>query len=190
MTAHMQSKGKKSDFFCFQETDYMYCNFACIVPCNDAAHLVCDNPKVCAEWVNGSCLNNRSNTFHQDNAIVLQLLWIAFDDSHREIHFAPKKGHCKVVSMHILIARASLLVSTQPASSVTLRVILARRCAMKGSKGVGIGTSTAPSFMHRFAWLMNGLPYGKTTCMSNKDQISVFLKTTPKDHKNSECLTT
>jgi hypothetical protein len=54
MSACVQSEGKKPDFFCFQETNYMCCNFTHIVPCNAAAHLVCNDPKVCAEWKNGS----------------------------------------------------------------------------------------------------------------------------------------
>jgi hypothetical protein len=53
----MQSKGKMPDFFCFQETDYICCNFTHIVACHDAEHLVCDDPKVHAEWENGSCLS-------------------------------------------------------------------------------------------------------------------------------------
>ena len=54
MTAHTQSKGRKPDFFCLEETDYMCSIFMHIIPFNDAAHLVCNNPKVRAEWENGS----------------------------------------------------------------------------------------------------------------------------------------
>jgi hypothetical protein len=91
-TPRAQSEGKKPDFFCFQETNYICRNFMHIVPRNDTVHLVCDDPRVRAEWENGSCSSHRSDTFHQDDAIVLQLAWVAFADSPGEIHFTPKKG--------------------------------------------------------------------------------------------------
>ena len=39
-SAHVQREGKKSDFFCFQETDYICGNFMHIVPCNDVTNCV------------------------------------------------------------------------------------------------------------------------------------------------------
>jgi hypothetical protein len=69
-TAHAQSKGKKPDFFCFQETDYMCRNFTHIVPYNNAAHLVYGDPKVHAEWENSSCSSRRNDTFDRDDTTV------------------------------------------------------------------------------------------------------------------------
>jgi hypothetical protein len=91
MNARAQSKGRKPDFFCLQETSYMCCNFTHIVPHNNAVHHVCDDLKVCAKWANGSCSGHQSDSFHQGDAIVLQLAPIAFPDSPGEIHFT-KKG--------------------------------------------------------------------------------------------------
>ena len=62
-SALAQSEGRKLDFFCFQKTHYMCRNFMHIVPCNDAVHLVCDDPKVHAEWENGFCSSRQSDTF-------------------------------------------------------------------------------------------------------------------------------
>jgi len=77
MTPHVQSEGKKPDFVCFPETDYICRNFTHIVPCNDDVHLVCDDLRVCVEWENGSCSSRRSDTFHRDDFIVSQLAWVA-----------------------------------------------------------------------------------------------------------------
>jgi hypothetical protein len=71
MNACAHNEGRKPDFFCFQETDYMCHNFKHIVPCKDPMHLVCDDPKVHVEWEIGACSGHRSKTFHQDDAIVL-----------------------------------------------------------------------------------------------------------------------
>jgi hypothetical protein len=91
-TACTQSKGKKPDFFFCQETNYICRNFTHIVPCNDALHLVCNDPKVRAEWENGSRSSHQSDTFHRDDGIVFQLAQIAFADSPGEIHFTRKEG--------------------------------------------------------------------------------------------------
>jgi hypothetical protein len=75
-----------------------------IVPCNDAVHLVCNDLKVHAEWENGSCSSSQSDTFHRDDAIVLQLAWITFANFLGEIHFTPKKGKTVQSSRQVYFA--------------------------------------------------------------------------------------
>jgi hypothetical protein len=91
-TARAQSKGKKPDFFCLEETDYICRNFTSIVPQNDEIHLRCDDPKVKADWENRNRSMRRSDTFRCDDSIVLQLARAAFVNSPGEIHFIPKRG--------------------------------------------------------------------------------------------------
>jgi hypothetical protein len=124
MSAHTQREGKKSDFFSFQETNYMCRNFMHNVSCNDAAHPVCDNLKVRVEWENGSC-SSRGLTCSTE-MMPLCYNWpgsLLLTPPGRST-FPPRRAeHRKAVGRHILLASASLLETTQPASSVTLRMI-------------------------------------------------------------------
>jgi hypothetical protein len=155
--AHMQSKGKTPDFFCLQETYYICRNITQIVPCNDVVHLVCDDQSVCAEWENSSCLSPQSDTFHQHDTIVFQLVLIAFADSSREIHFIPKKGKTLQSGRQAYFACKGQFIGVNTARLKCDLVgdIIQKMCYTKGSQGVGTGTSTAPSFTQRFALLMN-----------------------------------
>ena len=104
MTPQAQSEGKKPDFFCFQETDYICRNFTHIVARNDAVHLVCNDPRVHAEWEKGSCLSRRSNTVHRDDAMFFS--WhesLLLTPSRRSTLPQRRVRLCRAVGKRILI---------------------------------------------------------------------------------------
>lgn len=85
-------RGRLPDFFKFEETDHLCRIHAPIVPFDSAHHLRCSDEKILAVWESGARATYRSDVFHCDDAIVLNLAHIAFADLPGEVHFVPKKG--------------------------------------------------------------------------------------------------
>lgn len=101
---------------------------------------------------------------------------------------------CRTADRHTLLASASSLESTRPASSVTSHLILFKIQKMhcKGELGSWSWDKHTPrsTFHMQLRVIDEWVTVSKATCMSNKDQISAFLRTIPKNCKNSKLLIT
>ena len=186
-TSRAMSEGKKPSFFRLEETDYMCRKFTHIVPLNDEINLRVDDPKVRADWENGNRSMRRSATFRRDDAIVLQLARAAFADSPGEIHFIPKRGKTLQSGRQAYFACKGQFVGINTAR---LECDLARDIIQKmryeGESRSWNWDKHCSKFHSQVQVIDEWAAEGLATRMSNEDQISAFLKTIPKDCKNSE----
>jgi hypothetical protein len=189
ITLNAQQRGLRPDFFKFEETDHQCRIHAPIVSIEDQHHLKCDDEKVIAEWESGSRADRRSDVFRRDDAIVFHLARIAFADSPGEVHFIPKKGKVQQSGRQSYFACKGQFVGINTAR---LECDLARDVIQKmryeGESRSWNWDKHCTKFHQQIQLIDEWAVAGLATPMSAEDQISAFLKTIPKDCKNSELL--
>ena len=184
-----ESMGQRPDFFKFEMCDYYCRTLAPIVPFEEAHHLRCSDEKVIAEWESGNRSTHRSDVFRRDDAIVFHLARIAFADSPGEVHFIPRKGRVHPSGRAAYFDCKGQFVGINTAR---LECDLARDVIQKmryeGESRSWNWDKHCTKFHQQVRLIDEWAAAGQATAMSAEDQISAFLKTIPKDCKNSELL--
>jgi hypothetical protein len=184
-----EAEGRRPEFFKLEQCDYYCRTMAPIVPFEEAHHLRCCDEKVIAEWESGGRSTHRSDVFRRDDAIVFHLARIAFADSPGEVHFIPRKGRVQPSGRAAYFACKGQFVGINTAR---LECDLARDVIQKmryeGESRSWNWDKHCTKFHQQVRLIDEWAAAGQATAMSAEDQISAFLKTIPKDCKNSELL--
>ncbi len=183
------AEGRRPDFFKLEMCDYYCRTVAPIVPFEEAHHLRCSDEKVIAQWESGNRSTHRSDVFRRDDAIVFHLARVAFADSPGEVHFIPRKGRVQPSGRAAYFACKGQFVGINTAR---LECDLARDVIQKmryeGESRSWNWDKHCTKFHQQVRLIDEWAAAGQATAMSAEDQISAFLKTIPKDCKNSELL--
>ena len=188
-TRRAMAEGRRPDFFKLEMCDYYCRTMAPIVPFEEAHHLRCSDEKVIAQWESGNRSTHRSDVFRRDDAIVFHLARVAFADSPGEVHFIPRKGRVQPSGRAAYFACKGQFVGINTAR---LECDLARDVIQKmryeGESRSWNWDKHCTKFHQQVRLIDEWAAAGQATAMSAEDQISAFLKTIPKDCKNSELL--
>jgi hypothetical protein len=142
---------------------------------------MCNDWKVCADWVKGSCSGCWSDVFCQDDAIAFQLAWAAFPDSPGEIHFIPSKGKTLQSSRQVHFECKGHLVGVNMAClkcDFTRDVTQKMHC--KGELRSWKWDKHCSKFPAQIKVIDEWVTENKDMSTSNKDQSNAFLMTIPK----------
>ena len=127
--------------------------------------------------------------FRRDDAIVFHLACITFADSPGEVHFIPRKGGVQLSGHAAYFACKGQFVGINTAR---LECDLARNVIQKmryeGESRSWNWNKHCTKFHQQIHMIDEWAVAGQAMAMSAEDQISAFLKTIPKDCKNSELL--
>jgi len=117
------------------------------------------------------------------------MVWVAFADSPGETHFTPKKGKQLQRGRHAYFACKGQFVGVNTAChECDLARNIIHKMRYKGKSWSWNWDKHCSKFHMQVRMIDEWAANGKATCMSNKDQMSAFLKTIPKDCKNSKLL--
>ena len=177
------------DFFRFEESDY-HCHRMAPIIDPMFENTVCGaNESLLANNESGKYADRHSDSFRHDDVIVFALAQLSFKDSPGECHFVPRKGRRLQSGREAYITCKGQFVGINTAWQETdmAREIMSKM-QYEGESCNWDWNRHCAKFHQQLAIINESAIAGLATRMSNEDQISAFLKTIPKDCKNSNLL--
>jgi len=179
------------DFFQFEESDYHCRQMAPIVDPMYENTVHGANESLLAAYKSGKYADRRSDSFHCDDAIVFALARIAFKDSPGECHFVPRKGKHLQSRWEAYIACKGQFVGINTAWQETdMAWEIMSKMQFEDESHNWDWNRHCAKFHQQLVIIDEWAIAGLAMRMSNKDQISTFLKTILKDCKNGNLLIT